>query len=484
MALKWGCIKVIKIIKIGIYTYFLMKSPRYLCKKQILMKRLFFILLFLLPALIHAQNIYTVAGSGYHPIPLIYSGDGGPATNAGMNHPHNVFVDSWGNIFIADRDNNVIRKVNTSGVISTIAGTGFAGFVGDGGPATAAQLNGAHGVVVDNSGNIFIVDINNYRIRKVNSAGIISTIAGNGVCCWSSDGGLADTTKIMAVDIALDNVGNVIFSDTYTNRVRKISMSTGVISTIAGTGILGFSGDGGPATLATLHSPTGIAIDDTGNIYIADNNNNRVRKINTSGIINTIAGSGLYAGFSGDGGRADTATLDHPRDIAIDSFGNIYITLLDHRIRKVNPLGFISTICGNGSSGFTGDGGPSTAAKVYYPKGVVCDNAGNVYFADEDNFRVRKIGSDPITLPTKLIASSEAQMISIYPNPANEEMHIAHITTNTAYMLYDVVGAAVQQGILPHTNNTISLRSLPPGMYLLHLTDEEGRRVVKKVVRE
>ncbi len=443
------------------------------------MKRLFFVFLFLAHVFANAQNIYTVAGSGYHPVPLIYSGDGGSATAAGLNRPINVFVDQTGNVFIADRDNNVIRKVNTSGVITTIAGTGFAGFLGDGGQATAAQLNGPTGIVVDNIGNLYIVDINNYRIRKVDPVGIISTVAGNGVCCWSSDGGLADTTRIMAVDIALDASGNVFFADSYTNRVRKIAMPSGIISTVAGSGIMAFGGDGGPATSATMHSPTGITLDDTGNLYIVDYNNNRVRKVNTSGVINTIAGSGLYPGSTGDGGLADTATLNHPWDIAIDSLGNIYVSQNgDHRIRKINPFGFISTICGDGTSGFTGDGGPSTAARVYFPKGIVCDKAGNVYFADEDNFRVRKIGSSPLILPT-FLSSFEKHNLDVYPNPANDLLYISSPGKISTISICNFTGVTVFSHEYDRENVEVNIDALPIGVYFLKVNSTDVRKFVK-----
>jgi len=443
------------------------------------MKRILFLLLSL-PFIADGQIINTVAGSGWHSPP--YSGDGSQATNACLNQPANMFVDRFGNIFIADADNNVIRKVDASGIITTIAGNGFPGFTGDGGPATNAELYIPTGVVVDNSGNILIADLQNYRIRKVNTSGIITTIAGNGNCCFATDGGLADTSTVIAIDIALDLAGNIYFSTWMDHRIRKISATTGIISTVAGTGVLGFSGDGGPATLATFNRTSGLAVDDTGNIYIADSYNNRVRKVNTSGIINTIAGHGLYGGSTGDGGLADTATLDYPHDVAIDTLGNLYVTEYNtsaHRIRKINSSGFISTIAGL-SGGFSGDGGPASAAALTYPRGIVCDNAGNVYVADEGNYRIRKIGAIPITYPTSNSLISFSENFSIYPNPATTELNITSPDKITQLIITNLIGQQVYTHVYNKESVQVNVARLPGGIYFIKINGSEVRRFVKE----
>jgi len=335
--------------------------------------------------------ISTVAGNGTQG----YSGDGGAATAAQINNPYGVAVDSAGNIYIADNGNKRIRKVNTSGIISTVAGNGTGGYLGDGGVATAAQLNNPYGVTVDNNGNIYIADTSNRRIRKVNTSGIISTVAGNGTAGYSGDGGAATAAQLNnPYGVTVDNSGNIYIADTSNRRIRKVNTS-GIISTVAGNGTAGYSGDGGAATAASL-TPYGVALDSTGNIYIADGSYHRIRKVNTSGIISTVAGNGT-AGYSGDGGAATAAQLNNPTGIAVDSTGNIYITDgINRRIRKVNTSGIISTVAGNGTAGYSGDGGAATAAQLYYPTGVAVDSTGNIYIADNSSNRIRKVYDVPV----------------------------------------------------------------------------------------
>ena len=226
-------------------------------------------------ALAGAGDISTVAGDGI----ATFSGDGGPATSARLRNPFGVELDSSGNLFIADLGNNRIRKVDTSGNISTVAGNGSQGFSGDGGPATSTKLNNPRVVVVDSSGNLFIADTNNNRIRKVDTSGNISTVAGNGSFGLSGDGGPATSTTLSNPrGVAVDSSGNLFIADTFNQRIRKVDTS-GNISTVAGNGTFGFSGDGGPATSAKLFAPMGVAVDSSGNLFIADNRNHRIRKV-------------------------------------------------------------------------------------------------------------------------------------------------------------------------------------------------------------
>jgi trimeric autotransporter adhesin len=345
--------------------------------------------------------ISTVAGNGT----AGYSGDGGAATSAELDYTWNIGLDSAGNIYIVDLYNNRIRKVTVStGIISTVAGNGTAGYSGDGGAAISAEIWEPNGVALDTANNIYIADTQNLRIRKVTvSTGIITTVAGIGKCCYSGDGGPATSAEIgEATGVALDSANNIYFGDPETNRVRKVTASTGIISTVTGNGTYGFSGDGGAATSAELEFPGEVAFDSAGNVYIPDANNYRVRKVTVStGIISTVAGNGMY-GYSGDGGAAISAELYEPMGVAFDSAANIYIgDTSNNRIRKVTATtGVISTVAGNGTRGYSGDGGAATSAELGQPRGLAVDSAGNIYIADVDNSRIRKITASTGTIST------------------------------------------------------------------------------------
>jgi trimeric autotransporter adhesin len=340
--------------------------------------------------------ITNVAGDGSYG----YSGegDGGLATSAALYIPTGVFVDASGNIYIADTYNNCIRMVTKStGIITTVAGDGSHGYSGegDGVLATSARLNFPQGVAIDASGNIYIADTRNHRIRMVTkSTGIITTVAGNGTVGFSGDGGLATSaTLYIPTGVFVDASGNIYIADTNNNRIRMVTKSTGIITTVSGNRTVGFSGDGGLATSARLHNPRGVAIDASGNIYIADTTNRRIRMVTESaGIITTVAGYGTV-GFSGDGGLATSATLYYPDGIAIDASGNIYIAdSTNHRIRMVTKsTGLITTVAGNGTIGFSGDGGLATSARLHNPRGVAIDASGNIYIADTYNNRIRMV---------------------------------------------------------------------------------------------
>ena len=342
-------------------------------------------------------NILTVAGNGVQG----YSGDGGQAMSAKINYPAGVAVDSSGNIYIADDLNQRIRKVTAStGVITTVAGNGTAGYSGDGSAATSAEINSPAGVAVDSSGNIYIADTSNNRIRKVTiSTGKISTVAGNGTAGFYGDGGAATSAMLSSpYGVAVDANGNIYIADYSNQRIRKVT-STGIISTVAGNGTQGYSGDGGAATSAELNNPEGVALDSSGNIYIADRWNNRIRLVTIStGKITTAAGSGPW-GYTGDGGPATSAKLTYPDGVAVDAYGNIYIADSGNSaIRKVFAFdGTITTIAGNGTSGYSGDGGPALNAKLNFPPGVALDVAGNIYIADGSNERVRAVGGGKTT---------------------------------------------------------------------------------------
>ncbi len=329
-------------------------------------------------------TITTVAGTGN----AGYSGDGGPAIHAQLNFPQDIAVDSAGNLYIADSNNHRIRKVTPLGVILTVAGTGILGFSGDGGLATAARLAYPTGVAVDSSGNLYVADRSNYRIRKVQPTGMITTVAGNGTGSYSGDGGDAVNAGLWPADVAVDSSGNLYIAD-LNSRIRKVNTS-GQITTVAGNGTCCFSGDGRPATEAQLQYPNGVAVDEIGNIYIADANNARIRRVDTNGIITTVAGGG--AG-SGDNVLATTVFLDWPGGVALDNAGNLYIaSTWNLKVRKVDTSGIITTVAGIGE-GYSGDGGSATSARLSRPEDVAVDTLGNIYIADTLNGRIRKVTS-------------------------------------------------------------------------------------------
>ncbi len=332
-------------------------------------------------------TIETVAGDGTEG----FGGDGGAATAAQLGDPEGVALDAAGNLYIADHVNHVIRKVDAAGVISTVAGSGTRGFGGDGGAATAARLYDPHGVALDAAGNLYIADTDNHRIRKVDAAGVISTVAGDGTEGFGGDGGAATAAQLFYPHgVALDAAGNLYIADGGNHVIRKVD-AAGVISTVAGSGTRGFGGDGGAATAARLFYPHRVALDAAGNLYIADTVNNRIRKVDAAGVISTVAGSGTR-GFGGDGGAATAAQLYYPHGVALDAAGNLYIADGgNHVIRKVDAAGVISTVAGSGTRGFGGDGGAATAAQLRYPEGVALDAAGNLYIADSGNNRIRRL---------------------------------------------------------------------------------------------
>ncbi len=331
----------------------------------------------------NGQTISTIAG-GSGPA---YSGDGAVATAAHLNSPSGVFVNVSGEVFIADGGNGSVRKITTDGVIHTVAGNGTNGFAGDGYAATAAKLNNPQAVITDAVGNIYIADHDNHRVRKVNSAGIITTIAGTGVMGFGGDGGPATAAKLnYPSHLLFDAAGNLLIADAGNGRIRSIDPA-GNISTTAGGGGGGL-GDGGPATAAGLYWPRSMVYDAGGNMYIGDELHNRVRKITPAGIISTIAGTGS-AGSAGDGGPATAAQLNEPTVVDIDGAGNLYIAEFHgHRIRKINTSGAISTWAGNGVAGYSGDGGPAVSAQLNKPLALYC-TSGNLYIADNANNAVR-----------------------------------------------------------------------------------------------
>ncbi len=401
-------------------------------------------------------NITTIAGNGQ----AGFSGDGGPATQASLNSPVGIALDAAGNLYISDKENNRARRISVEGVISTIAGNGDTVFAGDGGLAVEASLASPLGIAVDGAGNVFVTDVTNHRVRKINPEGIITTVAGNGGANFGPDGGLATETSVADPEgVFVDENGNIFIADTRAHKVRKVGVD-GVITTIAGNGDSGitgeangdgglavdaaigfpigvfanngnvyivdqlkhvvrkvdadgiittvagngrgggvvgegFGGDGGPATDAFLALPSGVFVDGAENIFIADSVNNRIRKVNAEGIITTVAGNGVE-GFGGDGLAID-ASVNEPESIAIDNAGNIYVAdTKNNRVRKVDANGMVTTVAGSGRAEFGGDGGPAVEASLNFPRSVYVDGAGNIFIADNFNHRIRKVDTEGI----------------------------------------------------------------------------------------
>jgi sugar lactone lactonase YvrE len=366
-------------------------------------------------------TIHTVAGNGQS----AFAGDGGLATSAALALPFALAADGSGNIYFADMNNHRIRRIDANGNITTVAGNGQQGFFGDGGSATSAALNHPSAVALDVSGNLYIADSGNHRVRIV-SNGTIATFAGNGTAAFSGDGGAAISASLnFPRGVVVDGGGNVYIADTNNQRIRKVTGS--VISSIAGNGEQDFTGDGGPATSASLDTPTAVAVDTIGNLLIADSNNHRIRKV-TAGTITTLAGNGSAA-FTGDGGPATSATLAYPLGVSTDSAGNVYIADSDnHVIRRISPGGIIATVAANGEQGFFGDQGPPTAAVMDTPTGVLSVN-GNLYIADKNNERIRRVDSTMLAFGTQVVGTSSAVQTVTVKNSGGSTLTIASLTS-------------------------------------------------------
>jgi len=326
-----------------------------------------------------------------------FSGDGGPAIKATLKTPAGLAFDLEGNLYIADRENHRVRKVDKRGNISTFAGIGKAGFSGDGGPAVKASLNLPSGVVADKGGNLYISDRSNDRIRVVDKKGVIRTYAGSGVAGFQGDAGPALQAQLdKPFGITLDKIGNLYIADRNNNRVRKVSLE-GIITTVAGDGGFFFMGDNGPAYRASVAAPTGVSVDSKGNLYIADRNNNRIRVVDKLGMIRTVVGTGQQD-YNGDSEAARETNLYLPFALTVDSSDKLLVVDRSHyRIRLIDPKdGQVETVAGNGVKLFAGDGGPATGATLSFPHGMSVDKNDNLIFSDKGHFRIRRITPEGI----------------------------------------------------------------------------------------
>lgn len=390
--------------------------------------------------------ITTVAGGGT----AAGNGDFGPATNARLSNPVDVALDATGSLYIADvpvqsgQDGFKVRKVNAAGIITTVAGNGSPTYNGDGIAATSAGIS-VKGIAVDGAGNLFIADAHNQRIRKVASNGIITTVAGTGTSGFSGDGGPAQSARLnFPSDVATDSAGNLFIVDGFNHRIRRVGLD-GVIRTVAGNGQYGFSGDGGPAIAASLYSPHGVAVDRHGNIFIADYGNDRVRRVTPAGVISTIAGGGHFRNDP----VATSMKLLHPHGVAVDGRGNLYVAETNNLVRVVNSAGIIEvavgafndTTFGNEGApwGFAGDGGPASQALIYEPLNLALDSLENLYIADSRNGRVRKV----TTIPTP---ATPAGLDAFQPYEAHE---VGSFTQHVA--VADVTGDGRDDALLTTT---------------------------------
>jgi sugar lactone lactonase YvrE len=325
-----------------------------------------------------------------------FAGDGGPATSASLRNPAGIAVASNGDLYIADTGNHAIRRVEfLTGEITTVAGTGVAGFSGDGGPATAARLRAPEDVVLSPSGDLYVADTGNHVIRMVSAAsGAITRVAGTGAPGMEGNGGPAGDARLAGPrGVAMDASGSLYLADSGNNRVCRVTAGAGILVVVAGTGAAGYSGDGGPARGAKLWGPQDVALAANGDLYVADTRNHAVRLVAAAtGVITTVVGTGT-AGFAGDGGPAAAALLDAPTSLDVAKSGDLYVADSgNHRIRRVVAgSGAIGTIAGSGAAGDAGDGGPSTGASLDAPRGVAVSPAGPYFVTDPIHHRVRKV---------------------------------------------------------------------------------------------
>lgn len=415
------------------------------------------------------KKIITLAGTNP---PGGYGGDGYTATSGTLNGPLNVALDKTGNIYIVDYYNFRVRKIKKSdNTIVTFAGNGISGNNGDGTAATNAEMN-PRGVAADHKGNVFISDNRSHVIRKVNTAtNIVTTYAGTGTAGYTGDGGSAVLARLNTpMGMQCDRRGNLYFADAGNHCIRRID-TLGRISTVAGDGTSGFGGDGFSALTARLDSPYTVAVAPSGALLIADHGNNRIRMVDVTGLINTFAGNGVYA-YSGDGGLAVNCSFNYPTGVAVDTAGNVYISdSYNNVIREVDITGNINTIVGNSWPGFGGDLGDPLGANLFHPYGVAVDTFGSVYIADANNERIRKVYTTTLG-----VEDLDPNGTAVYPNPFNNNITVAGVRRGNKVALYDIMGRQIQtMTATTDGEQTFTIGDLANGIYLLEVNDEAGR---------
>jgi hypothetical protein len=437
----------------------------------------------LLPCAANAQIITTVAGGGT-------GGDGSKAILAKLNDPTCLAFDRYGNLYITEPLNNDIRKIDTNGIITTVAGNGSAGFSGDGGPAVSARLREPVGITCDDSGNVYFVDEANHRIRKISvNTGIITTVVGNGTAgglgAFGGDGGRADTAKLnFPNQVCFDKLGNLYISDNVNNRIRKVNKA-GTITTVVGTGVHGHSGDGGPASSAEIINPGGIIFDHYGNMFLTDSS--LIRKVDTNGLITTFAGSVSSGIFNGDGILASSARLI-PCCFAIAKNGDLLVSdSYNHRIRSIDSSGIVNTVAGNGGSGYSGDGGPADSAQIDYNNGIALDRCGNLYIAHVNTPRIRLVKFYPQCDSTQhhdttgvVNTTALTREITIYPNPVQNQLTIASTNKIQTITITNTMGQTVYTNTVNTNKAVINIQSLEPGLYFTRVNNYWVQKFLKE----
>jgi hypothetical protein len=438
------------------------------------MKRYLFLLFFCLPFISKGQTITTWAGTGSS----VDGGDGQQASLAGINRPYGAIFDKKGNFYTVSPNTHRVRKISADGIISTIAGNGAAGFSGDGGLAVNAQVNSPRCVYVDQYENVYIADGYNRRIRKIDTNGIINTIAGNGITAFSGDGGPATSASIvMPTGLYVDSIGCVYSCEG--PWIRKID-TNGIINTIMGTGIVGFSGDGGLASLAQMNAYR-MYMDKNGNITIVDQY--RIRRVDgATNIITTIAGTGLSL-YNGDEIPAISANMNDV-GLAWDAQGNMYIADLgNNRVRMVDAAGIIHTVAGIGTTGYSGDGGLATLAEMFDPTGVDFDSCGNLYIPVKENHNIRKVSFNPNCFPLNINEKSPFTF-TLSPNPTTSQITITSSIQLKKLHLINAVGVTVWRAENESDKVTVDVSELPTGIYFLTVYDTQGNKRTEKVVKQ
>jgi serine/threonine-protein kinase len=411
---------------------------------------------------LQAQVVTTLAGLG-----AAGSVDA-TGTSASFNLPSGVAVDASGNVYVADYENHKIRKITSTGVVTTFAGSGANGSVDATG--TLASFAYPSAVAVDVSGNVYVADAGNNKIRKITPAGVVTTLAGSGIAdSVNATGTLAsfDTPSGIAVDAS----GNVYVGDTWNDKIRKIT-PTGVVTNFAGSGTAGSVNATG--TLASFNRPNSVAIDGSGNVYVADQTNNKIRKITSAGVVTTLAGSGTQGSVDATGALA---SFYSPIGVAVDASGNVYVAdTWNNEIRKITSAGVVTTFAGSGTSGSVDATG--TLASFASPVGVAVDGSGNVYVADQSNDKIRKISGTS----TAIEAQSTTIGLSVFPNPTTGDLLIT-TPENLQLIIYNSQGIKIMEQAILAGSNTISLENYKPGPYIIQSTNGTSQSQQYRIIK-
>lgn len=396
-----------------------------------------------------AQTVSTLAGSG-----VLGSADG-TGILASFNNPGGIAVDVSGNVYVADQTNNKIRKITSAGVVTTFAGSGTAASVD--GTGTGASFNFPTGIAIDAAGNLFVTEFYGQRVRMITPAGVVTTFAGSGTV-GSADGTGTAASFYNPTDITIDIAGNFYVSDYSNHKIRKITPA-GVVTSLAGSGVSGNADGTGAA--ASFFQPLGLCCDLAGNIYVADYSNNIIRKVTPGGVVTTIAGSGGYGGADGQG---TAATFAYPYDLAVDASGNLFVTQSSGMVRKISASNMVTTHAGFFSTTGSMDG-PAATATFHWPQGIAIDVAGNLFITEQGNHDVRMI-----TSVTGIAGENNGVTFSFFPNPATSILNIQSTEAIENITIYNLTGAAVQT----ETKNVFSVSELPAGIYLLRVQTANG----------